>query len=835
VTLASSVSNPAAEARSADAGINHRISPPLELGLPYWFHLFFPDRALTTNLRILVVGCEDDLAMQLARANPHARVLALEQRPGAPAARGRNAEKAPKKDAGKPTPNDTEKATEPQGLANLELISSWPDEPSAGGGFDLIYYNQSSWPGESPQAALSTAARLLKLEGSLHLTLRANYAWSGVRIVRELFDKLAIQPDAEGYTQAREIVAGLGPQHPWNLLGPDPQMRSDDLLSDWLHVDDPSFSVPAIYDLLAASGLALQRFTHQPYYLPQCSPLARTPLLAQIRRLPIEQQHAFMELYWPGIRHHLVVACRADRPAETFQIDFGGGDWLLYAPLLPANLPVEEDTAPLGAKAHLSWRAQGMPEMAVSLGGFQHRLLRALDRAEELGEVVGLAGLSGDPQLRDEWARDFFQMMSDYDFLHFRICHSPRPPSDEAQIVPPDSHETEQVWADLSELSEMQREAEPPHDSPAASEEFNTTELAGTPPAAELEACLPDLPPLDAEPTPPEQEVTASAAALTAFEAELAEFQEELTAPESAASESAPEPSSEALATPAGPTPPAAQDEAIASTTAVSETAENDPGPKRVPYEGCPLCGEPEQSPLRQVEADLFSQDEAVRILVPWVRCGRCSHVFTSGYFAGETWTRFLTHTLRWRRSLRRAIAARPQASRIVSCITVLRESASGRWLDVGCSDSGLVAVAAEFGYDASGVDCCREAVGRLSALGYAVESGSVFDCKGEPFDVVSLSGVVDRIPYPAQTLTHIQKLLAPRGLLYVSARTSDSLLWRKLDAEDANPYWGRPERYHIFRRESLFRLLRGTGFEPCSYGASGVDGVSMEVIACKR
>jgi SAM-dependent methyltransferase len=257
--------------------------------------------------------------------------------------------------------------------------------------------------------------------------------------------------------------------------------------------------------------------------------------------------------------------------------------------------------------------------------------------------------------------------------------------------------------------------------------------------------------------------------------------------------------------------------------------------PTRVPYEACPLCSAEGYEPLRQAETELLLQGRLLRVPVPWVRCSRCSHVFTNGYFAGEAWARILKQTLRWRRTLRRAIAARPEASRIVAAITILRESAQGRWLDVGCSESGLVAVAAEFGYDAAGVDCCSEAAERLASLGYSVTAGSLFDCKGEPFDVVSLSNVVDRMPFPAQALSHLHKLLAPRGLLYVSARTSDSLRWRKLDAENANPNWGRLDLYHVFQRKSLFRLLQTSGFEPCSYGASGSDGLGMEVVACRR
>jgi hypothetical protein len=326
--------------------VNRSIEPPIELGLPYWFHLFFPYRPLSTDLKILVIGCEDKLAVRLAGANPRAHVTGVEERPA--------------------SLENAELARQQHSLNNLDLVSAWPSKPDHEG-FDLIYYNTQSWPGE-PAPVLERAAELLCREGSLHLTLLARYAWMGVRTVRELLERLGIQPNTGDYPRARQLVAALAPNHPWNLLGPDPHLRPDELLADWLRPEEPSFTVPEVYALLAGSGLAMQRFTYQAYYLPQCSGLARTPLLAEVRQLPLEQQQALMELYWPGMRYHLVAACRSDRPAHTFETDFRGREWLRYAPLLPTRPLVEEDDSPVGAKAKLCWRAPGMPDVGVSPG-----------------------------------------------------------------------------------------------------------------------------------------------------------------------------------------------------------------------------------------------------------------------------------------------------------------------------------------------------------------------------------------------------------------------------------------------------------------------------------
>jgi hypothetical protein len=800
----------------ARGGFNRQIAPPLDLGLPYWFHLFFPDRLLTTDLKILVVGADDGLAVRLARANPRARLTALETRPVAQ--------------------EDTARAREHANVGNLDVVSDWPSKHDVGTGFDLVYYNTQSWP-DAPAAALDRAADLLRLEGALHLTVRASYAWSGVRTVLELLDRLGIEPDADGYPRAREIVAALGPDHPWNLLGPMPAARPDDLLADWLRPDEPCYSVPEVYALLAGSGLNLQRFTYQAYYLPQCSPLARTPLLGEVRQLPLEQQQALMELYWPGVRYHLAVACRPERPAAGLETDFSGRDWQRYAPLLPARLPIEDDESPVGAKGRLCWRAEGMPEVGVSLGGFQYRLLRAVDRAEQLGDVVGLAGLSGDPQLRDEWARDFFQVMADYDFLHFRTCPVPggsaagratRPPKQAARALP----DLEPLAASLEDApplpgigSEWQDVLKP---EPPAAEQPPTgpTQLPESGQTSDSKQ-LPELrlPRESAQPTQPldvakdQDNAGAPSAATLALPVSLAEVDSLLVnvSPQSAPAQ----PTEVARPAPEPATQPAHNEELARY--------------ERIAFEACPLCAQAGATPLRQAQGEIQSGGRLITVSLPWVRCRGCGHIFTAGYFAGETWRRILEASLAGRGALSQALAHRAGAARIVATLTTLRESASGRWLDVGCSHSGLIAVAAEFGYEAVGLDCCHPAAERLSKLGYSIRKGSLFDCNDGPFDVISLSGILDRMPFPAQALRHVQGLLARRGLVFVSTPSSDSLGWRNLDLEGNNPYWARLDRYHNFVRKSLFRLLQSVGLEPCSYGAGAPEPVGMEVVACKR
>jgi len=77
-------------------------------------------------------------------------------------------------------------------------------------------------------------------------------------------------------------------------------------------------------------------------------------------------------------------------------------------------------------------------------------------------------------------------------------------------------------------------------------------------------------------------------------------------------------------------------------------------------------------------------------------------------------------------------------------------------------------------------------------------------------------------------------RLLQTGGVLLISMPNSGSMVWKALDANNANPYWGEIEHYHNFERDRLYALLAECGFKPVRYGISQRYRVCMEVIAVK-
>jgi len=90
-------------------------------------------------------------------------------------------------------------------------------------------------------------------------------------------------------------------------------------------------------------------------------------------------------------------------------------------------------------------------------------------------------------------------------------------------------------------------------------------------------------------------------------------------------------------------------------------------------------------------------------------------------------------------------------------------------------------------------------------------------------FDVISLADVLEHMPFPRRALRHAHGLMPDGATLFVSMPDRESFLWRRLDAQGDNPYWGELEHVHNFGRTGLYRLLREEGFEPIQHGSASV------------
>ena len=124
--------------------------------------------------------------------------------------------------------------------------------------------------------------------------------------------------------------------------------------------------------------------------------------------------------------------------------------------------------------------------------------------------------------------------------------------------------------------------------------------------------------------------------------------------------------------------------------------------------------------------------------------------------------------------------------SRIALVLETIERHAKpgGRVLDIGCGTGFLLERLAERGFSGVGVDLSPESVeiaqARLVELGVAerlrVETGSAYEPPDGPFDLVTITDVLEHLEDPRACLAAARDRLAPGGIVVVSTPNRRSL-----------------------------------------------------------
>ena len=136
-----------------------------------------------------------------------------------------------------------------------------------------------------------------------------------------------------------------------------------------------------------------------------------------------------------------------------------------------------------------------------------------------------------------------------------------------------------------------------------------------------------------------------------------------------------------------------------------------------------------------------------------------------------------------------------------------------GRFLDVGCGEGTMLAVAAKF-YDVVGLEPSPVAAQRARKQGFEVieETLEETTLPAESFDVILLDSVIEHVASPRAALQKAHSLLAPGGVVVVVTPKFEGPTSR-LRGRDWN---GFRHGYHtyLFTGKTLGRYLEETGFE---------------------
>lgn len=133
-----------------------------------------------------------------------------------------------------------------------------------------------------------------------------------------------------------------------------------------------------------------------------------------------------------------------------------------------------------------------------------------------------------------------------------------------------------------------------------------------------------------------------------------------------------------------------------------------------------------------------------------------------------------------------------------------------GRVLDVGFGNGGYLQNALEMGWRAVGTDFDPEVVENARRRGFDARLGTVDAVEG-PFDVITLSHVIEHFHDPVAELQACHRLLAPGGMIWLETPNVEAIGlarfgrdWRGLEP---------PRHLVLFSRASLANILRDAGF----------------------
>lgn len=279
--------------------------------------ILWPDRQYKPDLDILVAGCGTNQAAVLAYTNRASKVVAI--------------------DISQPSLDHHRYLKDKYALKNLELhLLPIEEAPTLERAFDLIVSTGVLHHLADPPAGMAALGECLRPDGVVALMLYAKYGRAGVELLQAIFRDMGLHQDEDSLQMVKQAISALAPTHPLrSYLAIAPDLRFDaGLVDTFLHGRDRSYTVSDCLDLVASAGLVFQDwFLKTPYYPPNLTEPANE-FYAAVNALPKEQMWSVMERIKTVNACHFFLACRPERPTDSYNIDFSSSDALDYVPLL---------------------------------------------------------------------------------------------------------------------------------------------------------------------------------------------------------------------------------------------------------------------------------------------------------------------------------------------------------------------------------------------------------------------------------------------------------------------------------------------------------------------
>ncbi|CPR09731.1 tRNA (mo5U34)-methyltransferase [Mycobacterium bohemicum DSM 44277] len=293
-------------------------------GVWHWFdpsrfhRSLWPDRDYKPDLDILIAGCGTNQAAVFAHRNPGAKVVGV--------------------DISQPSLDHQRYLKDKHGLWNLELhLLPIEELPSLGLAFDLIVSTGVLHHMAEPAAGMTALGECLRPDGAIGLTLYAKYGRVGVEMLQAVFREMGLRQDEQSVRIVKAAMASLPADHPIQsyLKMEGFELQYDGAVVDtFLHGRDRSYDVDGCIDLVTRAGLVFQGWLVNAPYYPHDWFAPGTAAYDAVHELPLRQLWAVMERLHIFGACHFFMACRPERPKDSYTIDFSSDGALDYVPMM---------------------------------------------------------------------------------------------------------------------------------------------------------------------------------------------------------------------------------------------------------------------------------------------------------------------------------------------------------------------------------------------------------------------------------------------------------------------------------------------------------------------
>jgi SAM-dependent methyltransferase len=367
-----------------------------------WFHWYWPYATATDDLDILIAGCGTTQAPKFAINLPNARITAI--------------------DISEQSINHTQMLIDKHGIANIDL-HRMPIERilDLGNTYDLIISTGVLHHLPEPAVGLRALRDVLRQDGSMYLMLYAKYGRDGIYYMQDMFRRMGITAanatpeDLEGMASLVETLP------PYHSLAAKRLFFNDlsshiELVDLFLHPQDEAYSIPDIYSLLEKCDMKMQKMLFRAHYDPVCTPLINSPFFSKIHSLPLAERFAIGELFRAGSIMHYFIACRDDRPHETYVTD----TWKRLIPIrLPGTSVASIDT-PEGKKTVLYSPLHQFRDLCYPVDEILMEFFNSIDGVTPAGRLIeALLPRMGETYESDDM-RLFLEDLETYDYIWFR-------------------------------------------------------------------------------------------------------------------------------------------------------------------------------------------------------------------------------------------------------------------------------------------------------------------------------------------------------------------------------------------------------------------------------